>query len=135
MTSVLHYNNQIPMNKLYINFTAIQSTIVDSNNNVVPWVVSPVAGGLSTAGAAVLRDMGRNLYIPDPNLATSVGSQSTILRRVQLVPTGTNGYYGTGDVAAALAGTETDFLCGYIRLGAQTYAGGTGIPTGVVRLN
>ena len=79
MTSVLHYNNQIPMNKLYINFTAIQSTIVDSNNNVVPWVVSPVAGGLSTAGAAVLRDMGRNVYIPDPNVTSAVGSQSTIL--------------------------------------------------------
>ena len=135
MTSVLHYNNQIPMNKLYINFTAIQSTIVDSNNNVVPWVVSPVAGGLSTAGAAVLRDMGRNVYIPDPNLATSVGSQSTVLRRVQLVTTGTNGYYGTGDASTALAGSETDFYCGYIRLGGQTYGGGTGVATPVARIN
>jgi len=135
MTSVNHEWRQIPANKLYINLVPMQSTIVDSNNNPVPWVVASVAGSLSTVGAAVLRDMGRNVYIPDPNLASAVGAQSTVLRRVQFVPTGTNGYYGTGDNGAAGAGSESDYLCGYVRLGAQTYAGGTGVPSGVARLN
>jgi len=141
MTSIGRRPNQIQQNKLWVNFASLTSSIVDSNNNIVPWAVSGVAanyyplGLLSTAGSAVLRDMGRNVYLPDPNITTAVGAQSTVLRRVQLVPTGTNGYYGTGDVSSALAGTETDFLCGYIRFGGQTYAGGTGVPTGVVRLN
>jgi hypothetical protein len=134
--------NQIQPNKLYINLISLASTIVDSNNNLVTWALGGVSGTnntvlglLSTPGTAVLRDMGKNVYIPDPNVTTAVGSQSTILRRVQLVTTGTNGYYGTGDSASALAGSESDYFCGYIRLGAQTYAGGTGVPSGVARLN
>jgi hypothetical protein len=79
--------------------------------------------------------MGKNVYIPDPTVTTGVGSQSTILRRVQLVTTGTNGYYGTGDGAGCVAGSESDYYCGYIRLGGQTYAGGTGVPTPVARIN
>jgi len=141
MTSIGRRPNQIQANKLWVNFASLTSSIVDSNNNLVPWAVSGVAanyyplGLLSTPGSAVLRDMGRNVYIPDPNLATSVGSQSTVLRRVQLVTTGTNGYYGTGDASTALAGSETDFYCGYIRLGGQTYGGGTGVATPVARIN
>jgi len=134
--------NQIQPNKLYINLISLASTIVDSNNNLVTWaqggvsgINNTVLGLLSTPGTAVLRDMGKNVYIPDPNVTTAVGSQSTILRRVQLVTTGTNGYYGTGDSASALAGSESDYFCGYIRLGGQTYAGGTGVPTGIARLN
>jgi hypothetical protein len=80
--------------------------------------------------------MGKNVYLPDPTVTTGVGANSTILRRVQLVTTGSNnGYYGTGNNSTALQGSENDFYCGYIRLGAQTYAGGTGVPTGVARLN
>ena len=135
MTSVRASYSQIPANKLYINIANIASTIVDSNNNKVAWVVGPAAAGLNTAGGAVLRDMGRNVYLPDPTVASAVGSQSTILRRVQLVTSGANGYYGTGDSALSGAGSDTDFYCGYIRLGAQTYAGGDGAPTGVARLN
>jgi len=135
MTSVRATYSQIPANKLYINIANIASTIVDSNNNKVPWVTSAAASGLNTAGGAVLRDMGRNVYLPDPNVATAVGSQSTILRRVQLVPSLANSYYGTGDSALSAAGSDTDYFCGYIRLGAQTYAGGDGVPTGVARLN
>jgi len=127
---------QVPPNALYTNLVNCISSIVDSNNNVVPWVVAPVAGSLSTAGAAVLRDMGRNLYRPDPNVATSVGSQSTIFRRVQFIPPGTNGYYGTGDNSTAVAGSDTDFYCGYIKLGGQTYGGGgSGVIPGFVRSN
>jgi len=135
MTSVRATYSQIPANKLYINIANIASTIVDSNNNKVPWVVGAAASGLNAAGGAVLRDMGRNVYLPDPTVASAVGSQSTILRRVQLVTSGANGYYGTGDSALSGAGSDTDFYCGYIQLGAQTYAGGTGVPTGVARLN
>ena len=135
MTSVNATYAQIPANKLYINIVNIMSTIVDSNNVAVPWVVAPAAGPLSTAGAAVLRDMGRYIYRPDPTIPTSVGSQSSILRKVQLVTQGTNGYYGTGTSGVAVAGSATDFYTGYIRLGGQTYGGGTGVPTGVARLN
>jgi hypothetical protein len=135
MTSVNATYAQIPANKLYINIVNIMSTIVDSNNVAVPWVVAPAAGPLSTAGAAVLRDMGRYVYRPDPNVPTSVGSQSSILRKVQLVTQGTNGYYGTGNSGVAVPGSGTDFFTGYIRLGGQTYGGGTGVPTGVARLN
>jgi len=135
MTSINATYAQIPANKLYINITNIMSTIVDSNNAIVPWVVAPAAGPLSTAGSAVLRDMGRYIYRPDPTVPTSVGSQSSIMRKVQLVTQGTNGYYGTGNSGVAVAGSGTDFFTGYIRLGGQTYGGGTGVPTGVARLN
>ena len=136
MTSINATYAQIPANKLYINITNIMSSIVDSNNVTVPWVVAPAASGLSTAGAAVLRDMGRYIYRPDPTVPTSVGSQSSIMRKVQLVTQGSlNGYYGTGNNSVAVAGSGTDFFTGYIRLGGQTYGGGTGVPTGVARLN
>jgi hypothetical protein len=79
--------------------------------------------------------MGRYIYRPDPTVPTSVGSQSSIMRKVQLVTQGTNGYYGTGNSGVAVAGSGTDFFTGYIRLGGQTYGGGTGVPTGVARLN
>ena len=129
--------NQIPANKLYINIVAIQSTIVDSNNNPVGWTSAQAAQVLSTPGAAVLRDMGRQIYLPQgaAGIPTTVGSQSTILRRVQLVPVGSNGYYGTGNSGSSLPGSDTDYFTGYIRLGGQTYGGGTGVPTGVARLN
>jgi hypothetical protein len=141
MTSVRASYNQIPANKLWVNLADIRSSIVDSNNNPVPWVVATTAQFyLSTPGAAVLRDMGKNVYLPDPNVATAVGAQSTVLRRVQLVTSGQNslgasGYYGTGDSALSGAGSESDYYCGYIRLGGQTYGGGSGVPTAVARLN
>jgi len=136
MSSAGRYRSQIQPNKLWTNILSIASSIVDSNNVPVPWLVyQPAAGVLSTPGAAVLRDMGRNVYLPDPTVNTGVGSQSTILRRVQLVTTGTNGYYGTGDNITSVAGSDSDYFCGYIRLGGQTYAGGNGVPTPVARLN
>lgn len=136
MSSVIGQQfRQVPANALYVNLVASQSTIVDSNNNPVSWLSAQAAQVLSTPGAAVLRDMGRNVYRPDPNNTTSVGSQSTVLRRVQLVTVGTYGYYGTGDSASSLAGSDTDFYTGYIRLGGQTFGGGTGVMSGFVRLN
>ena len=142
MSSARRSRSQIQPNKLWTNILSITSSIVDSNNVLVTWAQGNVATGnnyalglLSTAGAAVLRDMGKNVYLPDPTVNTTVGGQSTILRRVQLVTTGTNGYYGTGDNVGSVAGSESDYFCGYIRLGGQTYAGGTGVPTAVARLN
>jgi hypothetical protein len=130
-------------NQLYINITSLASTIVDSNNNLVPWAQGALPGAnytllglISTPGSLVLRDMGRTIYRPDPTVPTAVGSQSTILRRVQVVTTGSvGGYNGTGDGLPAGAGTNTDYYCGYISLGGQTYAGGNGVPSGVARLN
>jgi len=147
MSSQIRYKKQIQPNALYINIASVVSTIVDSNNNIVPWLVSGAGanynliGQASTPGALVLRDMGKMLYRPDPNVPTAVGSQSTLYRRVQVVTTsnnttnGSGGYYGTGDGAPAGTGSETDYYCGFISLGAQIYGGGNGIPTGVARLN
>jgi len=126
--------SQTDANKLYINITAIQSSIVDTNLSTVAWVTS--IGALSTPGAVVLRDMGMNVYLPNPTVPSSAGSQSSILRKVQLVPSNLNGTYGTGGSANAnaVAGVP-EYFTGYIRLGGMTYGGGTGVPTGVACLN
>ena len=67
--------------------------------------------------------MGKTVYVPDPTVPASAGSQSTLLRKVQLV----TGYYGTGAAGSGLAGASgstTEYYTGYIKLGAQTYGGG-----------
>jgi len=145
MTSVRSNYKQIPGNKLWTNITSITSSIVDSNNNIVSWLqaynqtaanTSYLALGLcSTPGSAVLRDMGRTIVLPNPTTPTSVADTSTLLRSVQLVTTGTNGYYGTGNAANCVAGSDSDYFTGYIRLGGQTYGGGNGVPTPVARIN
>lgn len=139
--------SQIPANKLWTNINNITSSIVDSNNNIVSWLQPyngtatwtasnwTALGLLSTPGSAVLRDMGRTVYVPSPTIPTAVGSQSTILRSVQLVTQGTAGYYGTGNSAACIQGSDSDFFTGYIRLGAQTYGGGGSGATAVARIN
>jgi len=134
MTSVSGAYNQVPPNSLYINLVAVQSSIVDSNNVPVPWVVA--YGALSTAGTVLFRDMGRTNVLPNPTVPTSVGGQSTLLRKVQLVTTGpAGGYYGTGNSSICGAGSGTDFYTGYVRLGGFTFGGGTGVPSGFARLN
>ncbi len=121
MTSLQRDPRQIPVNALYTNIRAVQSSIFDVTGlGLAPWVVN--YGALSTVGQVLVRDMGKTVYVPDPTVPASVGSQSTILRKVQLV----TGYYGTGGAAAggANATATTEFLTGYIKLGAQTYGGG-----------
>jgi hypothetical protein len=130
MTSVERSPAQIPANKLYINVAAIQSTIYDGTLNGqgelvrAPWVTQ-ATNALSTPGAAVLRDMGKYIYLP----AVGGAFQSTVLRKVQLVtpqtPGGVGGEYGS----------STEYHTGYISLGGQTYGGGTGVATAVARLN
>jgi hypothetical protein len=118
MSSVFAAPAQVPANKLYVNIVATPSSITDTNGNLVPWLSAPAAAGIKTAGGAILRDLGRNVYGPNPNVPSAIGSQSTIYRKVQLVTTGAGGYYGTGG--------DASYFTGYISLGAQTYGGGNG---------
>jgi hypothetical protein len=131
MSSVTRNPSQVPTNKLYINIGAVQSSIVDTNLSTVAWVTQ--VGALSTAGRCLFRDMGKTVYLPDPTVGNaSIGAQSSILRKVQLIPSGAQGSYGTGGVAGVVG---TEFFTGYVRLGGQTYAGGTGVPTAIARIN
>ncbi len=90
---------------------------------------------LESAGAAILRDMGKTVYLPGAGGSgqpgASNGLQSTILRKIQLVPSGTKGTFGTGGTA----GTTSEYYTGYIDIGAQTYGGGNGVPPKIARLN
>ena len=127
MTSVIAAPSQIPINRLYTNLASAPSsiTLVDGAT-VVPWLFNRTA----TAGALIVRDMGRSVYLPDPTVPSAVGEQSTILRKVQLVPSGAAGYYGTGGAA----GTTSEYFTGYIRICGQTFGGGDGTQA-FVRLN
>lgn len=134
MSSFARGTGQIPANKLYINIAKINDSIYDASGSVLEWCSTGTAViDLSTTGAVLLRDMGKTLYLP----AAGNGSQSTILRKVQLVPSGMNGYYGTGAAASgsAAAGASGEYYTGYIPLGGLTYGGGTGVPAKVARLN
>lgn len=130
MSSVERSPAQVPANKLYVNTAAIQSSIFDgvgvSDSNKASWV--PAIGALSTAGAVVLRDMGKSAFLPSLNGAF----QSTVMRKIQLVPSGSAGFYGTGGTAGA---EGTEFYTGYISIGGQSYGGGNGVPAAVARLN
>ena len=135
MSSVLASRAQLPINKLFINVGDIRSSIFDATGTAVTWTgVAPSA--FQTAGTAVLRDMGKTVYLPDPTVPSSANGQSTILRKVQYVPSGALGVYGTGGTGntSGAAGVP-EFYTGYIRLAAQTYGGGDGVPAGVARLN
>jgi hypothetical protein len=126
---------QMPANKLYVNIASIVSSIVDTNLSTVAWADDSIGsitipGLLSTPGAAVLRDMGKTVYLPAGSTSASV---STVLRKVQLVAPGTaGGVAGEVNMTGAGAG---DYLTGYIQLGGMTYGGGNGVPTRVARLN
>jgi hypothetical protein len=118
MTSVLAAPAQLPANKLYVNINKAASTITDTLGNIVPWVTLPAASSLGVAGGAILRDLGKTVYQPNPANYNVLGSQSTIYRKVQLITTGNGGYYGTGG--------DATYFTGYISLGGQTYGGGNG---------
>lgn len=127
MTSVLTAPAQITANRLYTNLAAAPSSILLVDGaTVVPWLT----GRTATAGALIVRDMGKVVFLPDPTIPATVGSQSTILRKVQLVPSGAAGYFGTGGAA----GTTSEFFTGFIRIGGQTFGGGDGVQA-FVRLN
>lgn len=123
MTSLL--NNYKQTTAMYINVASVHGRIYDSNGSVATWAhpgTGDFSNALATAGASVFRDMGKTIYLP---ANSTVSSQSTILRKVQLVPAAA---YGTsGDVA-------NDYYIGYIRIGGQSYGGGDGFPTPVARI-
>jgi hypothetical protein len=55
-----------------------------------------------------------------------VGGISTVLRKVQLVPSGARGSYGTGGAGTNVSGSGgaiPDYYTGYIQLGGLTYGG------------
>jgi hypothetical protein len=140
MSSVGRSAGLIPANKLYINISSMINGIYDGSGNIVDWCngsVETTTIDLSTTGVVLLRDMGKTLYLPNPSAPSAIGSQSSILRKVQLIPTGLAGFYGTGAAASgsASAGASGEYYTGYIPLGGLTYGGGTGIPAKVARLN
>jgi hypothetical protein len=140
MTSVTATYQQIPSNKLYVNLSNAQGSLYTSSFGVPTWIsgqgtTSTVSTVLATTGAAIFRDMGKTLYLPSPtNSPVSAGPGiSTVLRKVQLVPTGNMGTYGVG---GPYAGIDTDYYTAYIQLGGlQQGGGGNGNPVKFVRLN
>ena len=140
MSSVGRNASQIPANKLYINIASMINGIYDASGNVLNWCngsVETCIVDLSTTGVVLLRDMGRTIYLPNPSSPSATGSQSTILRKVQLIPSGLAGQFGTGAApnGSASVGSSGEYYTGYIPLGGLTYGGGTGIPAKVARLN
>jgi hypothetical protein len=141
MTSLQSAYSQLPSNKLYVNLGSIVSSITDSNLSTVAWGVPlSVLGVLSTPGAAILRDMGKTIYLPSPTAVPvgAVGGISTVLRKVQLVPSGALGSFGTGGRGTNVSGSSggvPDYYTGYIQLGGLTYGGGNGTAARVARLN
>ncbi len=127
MSSELRAPAQVPANKLYVNIAAIQSSIfLADGTNRPTWLAdsfSTINGGLSTLGAAVLRDMGKTVYLP---ASSTSALRSSVLRKVQLV---------TPASVSGPAGVDGEFCTGYIEIGGLTYGGGNGTPAKVARLN
>ncbi len=139
MSSEFRAASQVPANKLYVNIGAIQSTIFDNTGTTkATWVSNLAAVGLlSTTGAAVLRDMGKTIFVG----GTTSAQKSTVLRKVQLVfPDAANNTSVGGDNVTGTAALGTEFNSGYIHVGGLTAGGttegfGAWTPASVVRLN
>jgi len=140
MTSVQSAYGQVPSGKLYVNLSNAQAFVYTSTLGVPTWIsgqiaTSTISTALGTTGGAVFRDLGKTLYVPYPSISSvgAVPGISTVLRQVQLIPTGTNGTYGAGGPASGL---DTDYYTAYIQLpGLQQGGGGNGAPVKFVRLN
>jgi hypothetical protein len=133
MSSEHRAPSQVPANKLYVNVGSIVSSITDVSLSTVQWSDDTIGGVsvpglLSTAGSAILRDMGKTVYLPAGRTSANV---STVLRKVQLIVPGVN---VGGDVDTTGAGAG-DYLTGYIQMGGLTYGGGNGTFAKVARLN
>ena len=139
MTSIGSAYGQVHSNKLYVNIANCSNAIYTSTGTAsVAW--SQVGGTtvntqLATAGLATFRDLGKTLYLPSPTAVPvgAVAGISTVLRKVQLIPSGLGGTYGVG---GANAGSDVDYYTGYIKIGGlQQGGGGNGTPSVFVRLN
>jgi hypothetical protein len=110
MSSAERARAQLPANKLYINIAAIQSSIFTETGAAASWVADATAVGmLSTAGSAILRDMGVTKYLPAPEVPGAAF-------KVQLV-------YPGDDSAIGYNATAGNYYTGYIKMGAQTFGG------------
>ena len=118
MSSVDRAQSQAAPNALYVNIANCSSFIFDETGVQATWANHL---GLISSPGAVFRDMGKTLYLPSPTTPNAVAMQSTILRKVQFIPQGVKGYYGTGGEAGTVG---TEFYTGYIPIGGLTYAGG-----------
>lgn len=129
MTSLQTAYSQIPANKLYVNIANANSTITDANQSTITFPAG-INTLLSNAGQCVLRDMGKTLYLPAPSQVgvSAVGGISTVLRKVQIVPSGALGSYGVG--GPITVGGVPDAYTGYIQIGGLTYGGGNGSGAG-----
>jgi hypothetical protein len=124
MTSLQSAYKQIPTNALYVNIGNANSTITDANQSTITFPAG-INTLLSNPGQCVLRDMGKTLYLPAPTQTpvSAVGGISTVLRKVQIVPSGALGVYGTGV-------GSSNYYTGYIQIGGLTYGGGNGSGAG-----
>jgi hypothetical protein len=107
---------------LYINATDMRSTVFLSDGSTrAPWIAA--LGPLSTSGAATFRDMGKLVYIPDPTVYGGA-APSTILRKVQYIPT------GAAQTGNGVGGEATgSYYSGCVRVGAVD-----GVSGGLVRI-
>lgn len=138
MTSLQSAYSQIPSNKLYVNIASgAAASFTDSNLSTLYSSGDIYTALNGAAGTVILRDMGKTLYLPSPTVVPvgAVAGISTVLRKVQLVPTATLGRFGVGGSNAAATGPTSDYITGYIQLGALTYGGGNGQAVKFARLN
>lgn len=131
MASIERNHRQVPINALWTNLTAVTAnSVVDASRNPVSWYATGAPNSFSNAGSNVggvlLRDMGKNIYAPALTTPNAVGMTSSIYRKVQWIPSGGMGFYGTG------SDSSLAYFTGYIAIGGQTYGGGTGVPTPTV---
>ena len=131
MTSVQSAYSQIPSNKLYVNIANANSTITDANQSTITFNAT-INGLLSNAGQCILRDMGKTLYLPSPTAVPvgAVAGISTVLRKVQIVPSGLAATGSIGVGGPITAGGVPDAYTGYIQIGGLTYGGGNGSGAG-----
>ncbi len=141
MTSLQSHIKQIPAEAAYFRpvpslaTSAITSTIltftagagaplrtvnaqgVGANGSFAVASWTPAYNTALSTGACLLKDMGR-----------TVVSAGRTFRRVQMVVPDA-AYSATGGVGGAAAGTDSDYMCGYIELGLN----GNGSPSPFVR--
>lgn len=136
MASVERRAKQVATNNAYyINLADIRTSILyNQGTDEAPllsttallnnWSTAAVSSQTSVAGAAILRDMGKNLV-----------SSGRVFRKIQLVgQSASGGSLSTGGVLGGAGSTAPDFLTGYIELpGLQGSASG-GVPAKVARL-
>lgn len=126
MTSIGSYTKQVPLNNGY--FRAITS-LLPGESSISDFIYAPL--GVTAAGtisSMVVNGAFEQLSL-DAALFKDMGVQAVVqgstFRRVQLV-TQTP---ATGGVSGDVAGTDSDYLCGYILTGF----GGAGVPGPFVR--